>query len=366
MSSEISINNSVSLKNLTTGYFGDKAFALPGVSEKAVTKSFSSSIAHGELVYIIGPNGCGKTTLLKTISGLIPPLSGNIYINGQSIKEMSRDLAARKISVVLTKNPDPGMFTAFDVVSMGRTPYTDWKHTLKPDDMEIINQSMALTGADLFKETVFSRLSDGEKQKVIIARALAQDTDIMCLDEPASFLDLPSKAELSGLLLKIKRRKGKTLFVTSHDLDSALKFADTLWTIDRNGEISAGVPEDLALDRTVGSVFSSKEIFFNISTGEFEYLALNNSRADSGNTALSVNLSHSDGGKSSSADHELSHAVYWTRRSLLRNGINVNKSSRGIKITIREKESSRYEWAAAGCVFDSIGNLVSWLKKQDF
>ncbi|MCL2706140.1 MAG: ABC transporter ATP-binding protein [Spirochaetaceae bacterium] len=239
--------------NIVTGYKNSK-------STNKVTNDFSFSINKNSITVIIGPNGSGKTTLLKTISGIIKPLSGDIFYllntcTGRPMHDpcsltgalnsdkMDAVAFAKARSVVLSKSPETGMLTVFEIISLGRFPYTGWKGNFSEQDHYEAEKALREIGIESLSKRIFKTLSDGEKQKVMIARALAQNTPLIFFDEPAAFLDLPSKVELSKLIADIS--KNKTVIITTHDIDFALNYSDELWIIDRDGTIHAGTPEKL-------------------------------------------------------------------------------------------------------------------------
>ena len=227
-------------KNILTGYKESRTI-------KKVTNDFSFSINANSITVIIGPNGSGKTTLLKTISGIIRPVSGNVFylLHNDILNSENMDSVtfAKARSVVLSKPPDTGMLTVFEVISMGRFPYTGWKGKFSEQDHFETEKALAKIGISDFSDRIFKTLSDGEKQKVMIARALAQNTPVIFFDEPSAFLDLPSKIELSKLIADIS--KNKTIIITTHDIDFALNYAAELWIIDRDGNIRTGEPKEL-------------------------------------------------------------------------------------------------------------------------
>jgi iron complex transport system ATP-binding protein len=231
-------------KNIITGY-----------KNKKVTNDFSFSININSITIIIGPNGSGKTTLLKTLSGVIKPISGNIFylLNNNILNSENMDAVAlaKARSVVLSKPPETEMLTVFEIISLGRFPYTGWKGKFSQQDYSESEKALAEIGIANLSNRIFKTLSDGEKQKVMIARALAQNTPLIFLDEPAAFLDLPSKIELLKLIANIS--KNKTVIITTHDIDFALNYSNELWIIDRNGTIYTGAPEKLS--KTIEDIF---------------------------------------------------------------------------------------------------------------
>ena len=240
-------------KNIVTGYKNNKSI-------KKVTNDFSFSVNRNSITTIIGPNGSGKTTLLKTISGIIKPLSGNIFYSlntctgtpmhdpcsltgALNSEKMDAVAFAKARSVVLSKSPETGMLTVFEIISLGRFPYIGWKGKFTEQDYIETEKALAEIGIEYLSNRIFKTLSDGEKQKVMIARALAQNTPLIFFDEPSAFLDLPSKIELSKLIADIS--KNKTIMITTHDIDFALNYSNELWIIDIDGNIHAGTPEKL-------------------------------------------------------------------------------------------------------------------------
>lgn len=207
-----------------------------GYEQKIVAGNLSAEFRGGKLTALIGRNGLGKSTLLKVLTGFLPPLSGavSIDVDGHSydVAHTSKNVLARLISVVLTDKPDVDHLTVEEVVGMGRMPYTGFFGGLHAADREIVAQAMASTGTTAFAHRDISELSDGERQKVMIARALAQQTPVMILDEPTAFLDYGSKVETLRLLQQMAHDNDEVILVSTHDLDIAARYADRLVTID--------------------------------------------------------------------------------------------------------------------------------------
>jgi len=244
-----------------------------GYSEKNNPKLLHShlnlELKPGELICMMGPNGAGKSTLLKTLAGFIPILQGDAFIKDKSIRTLKEKDIARMVSVVLTEKLTIEDFTVRELVSLGRYPYTGFFGRLTEEDQKITDQAITETGLENFKDRKLSQLSDGEKQKAMIAKALAQETPIMILDEPTAFLDLPGRIEIMRLLRQLTVHKNKGILVTTHDLEQTLRFADKLWLIAQEKEMVCGVPEDLLLNGFIESFFAREGILFDSQTGCF-------------------------------------------------------------------------------------------------
>ena len=252
----------IRIENLTIGY--------PGKSDvKVVAQGINASIFSGELTCLLGANGVGKSTLLRTLSAFQPKLAGNIQILGKELSTYTDKQLSRLISVVLTEKPDIRNMTVDELVGLGRSPYTGFWGTLQKEDKEIVDRSIELVGITALKGRMIQTLSDGERQKVMIAKALAQETPVIYLDEPTAFLDYPSKVEMMQLLHQLSRQTDKTIFLSTHDLELALQIADKVWLMDKQKGVSIGTPEDLSLQGILGSFFTRKGIVFDAEAGLF-------------------------------------------------------------------------------------------------
>lgn len=252
----------IRIENLTIGY--------PGKSDvKVVAQGINASIFSGELTCLLGANGVGKSTLLRTLSAFQPKLAGNIQILGRELSTYTDKQLSRLISVVLTEKPDIRNMTVDELVGLGRSPYTGFWGTLQKEDKEIVDRSIELVGITALKGRMIQTLSDGERQKVMIAKALAQETPVIYLDEPTAFLDYPSKVEMMQLLHQLSRQTDKTIFLSTHDLELALQIADKVWLMDKQKGVSIGTPEDLSLQGILGSFFTRKGIVFDAEAGLF-------------------------------------------------------------------------------------------------
>lgn len=250
----------ISIKGLSIGYVGKKRTT-------TVAENINADICSGELTCLLGANGAGKSTLLRTLSAFQPSLCGAIEIMGRRLNDYSDRQLARMIGVVLTEKCHLRNMTVSELVGMGRSPYTGFWGTLNREDRDVVNESLALVGIEEFKNRMVHALSDGERQKVMIAKALAQQTPIIFLDEPTAFLDYPSKIEILHLLHRLSRQMDKTIFLSTHDLELALQIADKIWLMERRKDVVAGTPEDLALDGTLEGFFNRKGIAFDKITG---------------------------------------------------------------------------------------------------
>lgn len=234
---------------------------------KEVASHIQATIRSGELTCLLGENGVGKSTLLRTLSAFQPKLSGHIWLLGREVESYTDRQLSRIISVVLTERCEIRNMTVRDLVGMGRSPYTGFWGRLSPNDWEVVDRSIRLVGIEVLASRMVHTLSDGERQKVMIAKALAQETPIIFLDEPTAFLDYPSKVEIMQLLYRLIQTTEKTIFLSTHDLDLALEIADKIWLMERKQGITVGTPEDLALSGRLKSFFSGRGVVFDDDSG---------------------------------------------------------------------------------------------------
>ena len=220
---------SVELKDLSIGYRTKQ-----GV--RVVAQGLTAQLQRGQLTCLLGENGVGKSTLLRTLAAFQPKLEGSVSIEGRELDDYSERKLARTIGIVLTEKPDVQQMTVMELVEMGRAPYTGFWGRLNEDDRKVCNEAIALIGIEPLKDRMIQTLSDGERQKVMIAKALAQQTPVIFLDEPTAFLDYPSKVDMLLLLSRISREVQKTIFLSTHDLELALQVADTIWLMSKSGK----------------------------------------------------------------------------------------------------------------------------------
>lgn len=252
----------IHIENLSIGY--------PGKGEvKVVASGICAGINRGELTCLLGANGVGKSTLLRTLSAFQPKLGGEIRILGKEIEKYTDKQMSRVISVVLTEKCDIRNMSVTELIGLGRSPYTGFWGTLSREDQEVVEKSINLVGIGHLQHRMVHTLSDGERQKVMIAKALAQETPVIYLDEPTAFLDFPSKVEMMQLLHHLSRQTGKTIFLSTHDLELALQIADKIWLMDKVNGVTIGTPEDLSLNGSLSRFFARKGIAFDLETGLF-------------------------------------------------------------------------------------------------
>ena len=219
---------------------------------------------------MVGPNGSGKSTLLRTITGLQKALAGEVLLHGKPIESYDNKALAKVISVVLTTPVRVGAMRAYDLVGLGRFPFTDMFDQMREEDHKVVRTALEMAGATPLAERFVHTLSDGERQKVMIARALAQEPSLLMLDEPTAFLDLPGRVSVMQLLRDLAHGHDKAILTSTHDLDLAMRIADRVWLMGRNGEFLQGAPEDLALDGSFSAVFSVGKVQFDAYTGQFQ------------------------------------------------------------------------------------------------
>lgn len=215
------VMTAITTNRLTVGYRGHR-----------VVEDISLSLPCGRLVCLLGPNGAGKSTLLRTLCGFQPPIAGTVTISGSDITTMSAAEVARLVSVVLTDRPLTPSLSAAEMVGMGRAPYTGFWGRLSDEDRRLVSEAMQTVGIAPLATRRMGRLSDGERQKVMIAKALAQHTPVIVLDEPTAFLDYPSKVAVMKTLARLAHDEGKTILMSTHDLELAAQLGDELMEIE--------------------------------------------------------------------------------------------------------------------------------------
>lgn len=250
-------------KELALGYFHQKA-------KKEILSNLDFTLFSGELTCLLGPNGVGKSTLIKAILGQIHPWKGSIQLDQRSITEYSVEELAKRIAVVLTDPVFPGNMTVGQLVALGRTPHTGWSGKLNPADRDVVEKALSDTKITYLRDERLSEISDGQRQKAMIARALAQDGQVMILDEPTAHLDLVNRFEIMSLLRDIAHAQRKAILVVTHDLDIAIETADRFWLLNCGTPLISGKPEDLILSGQINQLLPSNTYRFSLSRGRME------------------------------------------------------------------------------------------------
>ncbi len=260
-------HNQTATKSLIHLEYIDIGYVRPSSGLLALLNNINLSVKAGEIIGLVGRNGSGKSTLLRTIAGLHHPLGGKVLINDQTVHEISGIERAKLIGYVSTEQIIADHIRVNELVALGRFPYTNWIGTLSDDDKTIIDNAINMTGINELREKNISQLSDGERQKAMIARALAQNTAVIILDEPTAFLDLPNRYHILRLLNELAHIHQKTIIYSTHDLNIAFNESDKLWLI-YNGKILEGAPEDLIITKGFHKLFENSDIDFNNNTSE--------------------------------------------------------------------------------------------------
>ncbi len=241
-----------------------------GKQENILLPPLNASAMKGELIAVIGKNGIGKSTLLRTLSGLQPSLGGNILYSERNIEHYSRMELAQKVGYISTETVKVSNMSVYDLVSMGRFPHTDWTGRIDTPNHEAILDAMERTGVKSLSWRLVSELSDGERQRAMISRLLAQDTDIMIMDEPTAFLDIGNKYEILHLMHSLSQKSEKTIIFSTHDLHMAISHSDKIWLI-LNDQLIEGSPEDLLIEGAFDHIFDSSPVQFNSEQGTFSF-----------------------------------------------------------------------------------------------
>lgn len=270
MNSCNSKETTLSAKGLQIGY------KLKGGKVNCVHSDLDLSLKSGEVTCLLGLNGAGKSTLIRTLCGFQPALGGDVKLLGRELGSYTQRDISLTIGVVLTEKSNAGGITVYDLVTLGRHPHTGFFGGLSPEDHTIVKESLEAVGIYHKASNFVSELSDGERQKVMIAKALAQQCPIIILDEPTAFLDITSRIETMVLLRKLAVEQNKTILLSTHDLDMAIQLGDTLWLQKKGDPLYCGTPEDLILSGRLSTFFNRDEIAFDVSTGKLNIPMGNN------------------------------------------------------------------------------------------
>lgn len=295
--------NIIELENLSVGY------------KQPLISNINAEVVRGEIVLLIGKNGTGKTSFLKTIFKEISPLAGSIKIRNTDIAKIPVSEIGKLISVVFSKSTISPALKVYDLVALGRYPYKKWYQKLTKKEEKEIEETLKLFELDKYREYYVNELSDGNLQKAMIARALIQDTPLLILDEPTSHLDISNKLEVMRIIHSLAKKRGKTVIFTSHDLTLGLSVADKLWLI-KDHSLKIGFTEDLAGKENILNYFAGKSVRFDYFANEYKFIPQENKKE--------VSLEGD------------SQFLYWLRKALIRNSFSINRDA---KITVTEQNS---------------------------
>ncbi len=312
---------------------------------RVLLENLNLTINAGEVVCIIGANGSGKSTLLRTLAAAQAQLSGSVNVRGRELSRIPAKEIAKEIGLVFTDSTNAGGLTVTEMVSLGRYPHTGFFGRLTAEDKDIVQRAIAAVGIEHKSDGFVAELSDGERQKAMIAKALAQQTPLIILDEPTAFLDIASKIDTMRLLHKLAHTQGKGVIVSSHDISQALLLSDRLWIVTTDGELIQGGTEDIVLSGCLNSIFKGDAITFDAELGVFtsvgEYtkdIFVSGSRED---------------------------LAYWCGNAMRRNGINTSNNDTNIKVYIQRPNAIQLKNRAGDILqlFTSIKDLILYLKR---
>jgi iron complex transport system ATP-binding protein len=320
-------------------------YHLSGGTVNLLHQHIELQLHQGEVICLLGPNGSGKSTLIRTLAGFQKPLAGKVLFGEDNLNNLTAGQLARQVSVVLTGQVDIANANVFSMVAYGRTPYTGFLGRLQPEDHAIVNEALEQVGIKNLAHRKFTELSDGEKQKVMIAKSLAQQTPLIFLDEPTAFLDFPARVEILKFLRQATRISGKAILLSTHDLNLAIRFADSIWMMGKEKPIATGTPEDMVLQGQFGNYFDNPQVTFDKISGTFTFDA-----EQIGEVAV--------------AGSGLHHA--WLKKALKRKGYHVVQETKSVcRITISENQHFVVNFINKEWVSEDIAGVLEILKKLD-
>lgn len=337
-------SNILATQNLSIGYNKGKKI------EKTIASNLNLKLHAGEFVCLLGANGSGKSTLMRTVASVQPALAGRVLLENTPLQKLKTAHVARKLSLVLTDKITIGNLSVYALVSLGRMPYTGWMGKLTNKDKEIVEWALNETETTGFIHRNIDQLSDGERQKVMIARALAQDTSLILLDEPTAHLDLPNRVMIFKLLRKLARQTNKAILLTTHELDLALQAADKIWLMEKRSQqgqsnIVTGTPEDLVLSETFEKAFEKEGFHFDKQTGAFKINEPERKKIYMTGEGIQA---------------------FWTKRALEREGFAVTQNKDATyKLTLEGNNKENYRWTIDSETFESVENLLEALRQKE-
>ncbi|MEA3316708.1 MAG: ABC transporter ATP-binding protein [Bacteroidota bacterium] len=327
--------NILDISNLEIGYPNSTN------GNKSIFSNLNLSAYKGELIALVGQNGIGKSTLLRNITGIQKAINGNINLLGKNINKYHRSEFAQKVSFVSTDIVKVANLKVYDIVALGRFPHTNWFGKIKDIDQYKIENALELVGMSKFKNKNITEISDGERQRVMIARTIAQDTELIILDEPTAFLDLPNKYEIVHLLNTLAKDEKKTIIFSSHDLNIAIQEVDKIWLMLEN-QVYEGAPEDLIINNIFDKLFESSKLYFDKNNGDFKINRKRNNRI--GLVAKNDNL------------------LLWTKKALERMHFSVEVNKANIPYVEVYNNKWIFKNSDKNIKFNSIYNLSLHLK----
>ncbi len=310
-------NTAITAHALSIGYRTDRKV-------HTVHSGLSFSLRQGELTCLLGANGAGKSTLLRTLSASQPALGGELTVMGKPLSEYTERERSRTIGVVLTDKTFAGGLTVYELAGLGRQPHTGFFGRLRKEDKRIIDEALENVGISHKKHSYVAELSDGERQKAMIAKALVQECPLILLDEPTAFLDVVSRIEIMNLLHRLAAEQGKAILLSTHDIEQALTLADRLWLLSAEHGMLCGETEDMVLAGHMDSLFDNKGICFDYDSGSYNPTVC--------------------GGQDISVVCEDKTLMHWTLNALRRHGFNVlpaNDEHCGIRIEVTSRNGLR-------------------------
>jgi iron complex transport system ATP-binding protein len=320
-------------ENLTVGYRTKK-------ETKELIKGINISLKSGELVCLLGQNGVGKSSLLRTLLNLQPALTGKVFLLDKELSKYSSLDVAKRVSLVLTDPIQTGNLTVTELVALGRSPYTAWTGQLSSKDWDKVQWAIDSTRINYFESKRLYELSDGQLQKALIARAIAQEGELIILDEPTAHLDMNNRVEIMRMLKELTQTTGKAILVATHELQLTLQLADQLWLANFNQPLVSGAPEDLALSGKLEETYYHEGFEFDIKTGR---AAL----PTKGQQPIQL---MGDG-----------DWYYWTANALRRNGFYIDDSS-ALKISQTEEGFWMAKHLNGTSTFETIQDLITWIR----
>lgn len=328
----------LALESLKIGY-------LSGGKENILLPPLNACAHKGELIAVIGRNGIGKSTLLRTLTGLQPSLGGEILYDGKDIRDYSRKDLALKVGYISTEIVKVSNMSVYDLVALGRFPHTNWIGKIDAGNRDSITDAIEKTGMSSLSERFVSELSDGERQKAMIARILAQDTGIMIMDEPTAFLDIGSKYEILHLMHLLSQQSEKTIIFSTHDLHIAISQSDKIWLI-LDDKLIEGAPEDLLIEGAFDHLFDNSPVQFNAESGTFSFRMV-----DKGSIFVE-------------GEGVLRH---WTEKAINRAGFAISSVETIPYIKVPSGNNSKWQLSKnkSSTDFDSIYDMIRCLNKEE-